>query len=101
MITGTIPAPLFFIAIDPKRGYGGQVIEFYGVTFSSTVDCYAKFGELEPTQVTYLNAGLLEGEVPERDKIGPVPVSIVAKEGNSLYHIMRRFVYIARDCRNA
>ena len=101
MIMGTIPAPLILNTIGPKRGYGGQVIKFYGATFSLTVDYYAKFGELKPTHLFYQNAGLLEGDVPERDKLGPVLVSIVTKEGNSLCHDMHQFVYIARDCRNA
>ena len=98
---GTIPAPLILNAIVPKRGYGGQVIKFYGATFSLTVDYYAKFGELNPTHLFYRNAGLLEGAVPESNILGPVRVSIVTKEGNSLCDVMHRFVYIARDCRNA
>jgi hypothetical protein len=93
--------PLFFNLIRPEQGYGGQRIKFYGATFSSKVNYYAKFGKLEPTQVIYRNPGLLEGEIPESDKIGPVPVSIVTKEGNLLCHVMRRFMHIGRGGENA
>ena len=100
-ITETFSAPLFFNLIVPQQGYSNQRIKFYGAIFFRTVDYYAKFGELEPTPLIYRNPGLLEGEVPERDKIGPVPVSIVTKEGNLLCHGTQRFVYIGRDRKNA
>ena len=100
-ITTTFLGPLIFNDINPNRGYGGQSIKFYGGAFSPTVDYYAKFGELEPTPLSYQNAYLLEGEVPERDKIGPVTVSIVTKEGTALCHYMHRFVYIDHDRKNA
>lgn len=98
---GTISAPLCFNAIVPERGYGGQAIQFYGAPFSSTVDYYVKFGELEPTKVIRRNAGLLAGVVPERGKIGPVPVDIVTREGNLLCRVRHRFDYIARGCKDA
>ena len=99
--TEIFSAPLVLNLIKSKRGYGGQRIKFYGATFIPTVEYYAKFGELEPTLLTYRNAGLLEGEVPERDKIGPVAVSIVTKEGHLRCYDMKRFVYIGRDGKNA
>lgn len=100
-ITEAFSAPLFFNLILPQQGYSSQRIKFYGATFSPTVDFYARFGELEPTPLIYRNPGLLEGEVPERDKTGPVPVSIVTKEGYLLCYVMQRFVYIGRDRKNA
>ncbi len=100
-VAETSSAPLYFNLIVPQQGYSGQRIKFYGATFSPTVDYYAKFGELEPTPFMYRNPGLLEGEVPERDKTGPVAVCIVTKEGNFLCYTMQRFVYIGRDRKNA
>ena len=88
---------LYFNLIVPQQGHSGQRIKFYGATFSPIVDYYAKFGELESTPFIFRNPGLLEGEVPERDKTGPVPVSIVTKEGYFLCYVTQRFVYIGSD----
>ena len=95
------PSPLLFVGITPNRGYGGQSVKFYGGAFSQTVQYYAKFGELEPTPMTYRCACLLEGEVPERDTTGPVAVSIVNKEGYAQCHTMQRFVYIDKKRKDA
>lgn len=94
-------APLVLNLIAPEQGYGGQRIRFYGAIFSQRVDYYAKFGELEPTLLIRRNAGLLEGVVPERDRIGPVAVSIVTKEGHLLCNDTYVFVYIGQDRKNA
>ena len=99
--TETYSAPLVFNLVVPERGCGGQRIKFYGATFSPAVDYYAKFGELEPTPFFYRNAGLLVGEVPERDRIGTVSVRIVSKEGHLLCYDMHQFTYIGRDRKNA
>ena len=99
--TEMFSAPLVLNLIAPERGYSGQCIKFYGATFSRTVDYYAKFGELEPTSLICRNAGLLEGEVPERDRTGQVAVSIVTKEGHLLCNDTHRFVYIGHDRKNA
>lgn len=96
-IVESFPAPVWFNLTVPDKGYSGQFISFYGADFSSTVNYYAKFGELEPTLLFRQNPGLLEGAVPEWDKDGPVPVNIVTKEGIPLCRNKRRFVYIGRD----
>lgn len=101
MIRNSSSALLFFNKIVPNQGYGGQRIEFYGATFSPGLKYYARFGKLKPTPLIYLNPGLLEGLIPEWDKIGSVSVSIVTEEGHLLCLSMCRFVYISHDCKNA
>ena len=101
MITNTLEALTFFNEIVPNQGYGGQTIKFYGAPFSPGVKYYAKFGKLKPTPLTYLNPGLLEGLIPEWDKTGPVPISIVTEEGHLLCLSKRRFSYISHHCKNA
>ena len=97
LVGETHSTTLLLNGLDPKRGYGGQNIRFYGCVFSPTVNYYAKFGALEPIPVSYQNACLLEGEVPENHKTGQVSVSITNQEGHALSHNMRQFVYIDRD----
>jgi len=96
-----ITTQLFFNRIWPEQGYGGQRIKFYGATFYPNVDYYAKFGKLGPIPIFFRNHGLLEGRVPKREKIGPVAVSLVNKEGNLVCWEMRPFEYVDRDYKNA
>ena len=89
------PQPIL-IRITPSEGLlsGGATVTLTGANFLPGIEVY--FGDTASAQVTYVNAGTLQVQVPSAQTAGPVDVTAVNPDGGS-DNLPNSFTYVGTE----